>query len=148
MFTDQVKTEQLLAVKFFQCSMSEGKREREKTKEKERTHCHLQTSKLLVLNYDFRLYLNPFMSFFCLENHGVEDRRIKGSRAVHSDRMIRTTDVNKKSSQHCTLAQKQVGGRAREEEIFVSCNMLKPSNKWLGVSPFSPPLVFLASEVQ
>lgn len=123
MFTDQVKTEQLLAAKFFQCSMSEGKRERERTRErereqeKERTHCHLQTSKLLVLNYDLSLYLNRFMVFFFfLENHAVEDRRIKGSRAVHSDRMIRTTDVNRKQSALYTSPEtsRREGSRGRD----------------------------------
>lgn len=34
MLTDQVKTEQLLGAKFFQCSMSEGKRETERESEK------------------------------------------------------------------------------------------------------------------
>ncbi len=37
MFTDKVKTEQLLDAKFFQCSMSEGReRQRERERERER----------------------------------------------------------------------------------------------------------------
>lgn len=96
------------------------------------------------------------MGFSCLENHAVEDRRIKESRikgsiAVHSDRMIRTTDVNRKQSALYTSPEEknEEGGLERNrEEIFVSCNMLKPSNQCLGVSPFSPLLVFLATEVQ
>jgi len=62
MFTDQVKTEQLLAAKFFQCSMSEKERERERTRERKDPFL-IQTSKLLVLNNDLSLYLNLFMGF-------------------------------------------------------------------------------------
>lgn len=86
-----------------------------------------------------------------MEDRRIKESRIKGSRAVHSDRMIRTTDVNRKQSALYTSPKEkknEEGGLERNrEEIFVSCNMLKPSNQCLGVSPFSPLLVFLASEV-
>jgi len=47
----------------------------------------------------------------------VKDRRIKGSTAVHFDRMIRTTDVNRKQSTFYTSQETKTRECARGRDF-------------------------------
>lgn len=99
---------------------------------------------MLVLHNELSLYSDLFMFYFLFVWRIVLDQRIKGGKAVHTDHMIRSINVNRKQSALYTSPERmrREGTRERETRFFCFLQHAEAIKSVPRGPPFSPPLSF------